>query len=485
MKKIGLFIVLAFIVRIFTLNFNLFWASEQGRDLLVVSDLVNQQKLTLIGPRTSIEGIFHGVLYYYSMVVPFFLGRGDPMIIMVFFLFWQCLGLVFLYLFINEAVNGKSALIASLLYATSYGIIVYSRWFSHPPLIIPFAILLFWSLYRMVKHHHIRDYLFTIGSWWAIFHLDLVTAIFFLPGILIFCFWQKITFTKLTLFFSLIVSLVFFLPYLLFDFRHDFLMFHNLQKFIFSTTPHANINIFDSLNHLVFRYTSEVVDILGPNLSIPVLVIYLLSFLWLLTKNNKNVFEILVLIWVLSLPTLGIFFNPSFGLKHYLVGLGPGFIVMVTFWLTHFQNRKIIIITSFTVAVILINNLFLIFNWLPVNRNVFYLFTHPQMVLGNEKAVLDYAYRDSRGQNFGWEAFTIPYFSPSGWQYMFNWYGKNKYGFIPRELKKGEKFYVIIEPAKDELFLNNWLKDSMDKRGKMIEEKYFDTIRVQKRDTVY
>ena len=155
----------------------------------------------------------------------------------------------------------------------------------------------------------------------------------------------------------------------------------------------------------------------------------------------------------------------------------------MTIFLDRLWQKKLKLLSDLMFLTIMFNNFYLL-SWVYTNRAVFYILPHPGMTLANEKKVIDDIYRDTQKNNFGWEAFTLPYFSPAGWQYLFSWYGKSKYNWVPKELKKGEKFYVIIESTGDKLFLQNWLKETMDKRGKLISETYLDTIRIQKRDTI-
>ncbi|MCL5676048.1 MAG: glycosyltransferase family 39 protein [Patescibacteria group bacterium] len=475
-------VAVAFILRFYTLPQNLFFAFEQGRDLEVVKSIAVNHKLTLIGPRTSIDGVFHGVFYYYLMVLPFIIARGNPIGLMAFFILWQSLGVCFLFFLLYKAVNKRTALIGSVLYATSYGLIVYSRWFSHPPQIIPFSLLYFLSLWKITKDR--KYYLLALFSWAAIFHLDLMIAIFFVPATLVFLFCQKPLKPSYKIVFgSAAILLLFFASYILFEIRHNFLMLKSLENFL--AAKHGLPQTSLALSHFWFRITAETTDLIAPDLFVPALALFFAAFLWLLIKKNKNAFEKLLLLWLISIPSVGIFFSPYFGLKHYLIGVGPAVLILTACFLNRLWQGKTKIAAVVILFFAVINNLYLIADWLPKNRNVFYLFPQPGMVLQSQQKVLDYIYRDQSGNNFGWEAFTLPYFSADGWKYLFEWYGLTKYNYVPGPLKKGEYFYVIIEPGADKLFLNNWLKDTMDKRGRLVSEKFIGTIRVQKRNTIH
>lgn len=316
----------------------------------------------------------------------------------------------------------------------------------------------------------------------AIFHLDLVVALFFLPGLVVFFLWQKVKKPSLMIVvFTVLVLSAFFSSYVLFDFRHDFLMFNSLKRFLFSSSEFSQINLPKVVQSIINRYRFEVQDILGPNLPNFTVWLFFFSVFFLLLKRKKTTGEKLLLIWVTALPTVGLFFSPLFGLKHYLVGLGPGILMVVVWALTRFDTGVRKILLNGVLLFLALNNLYLVKNWLPINRNIFYLLSHQGMILRNELKVIDYVYRSADQKNFSFEPFIIPYWSQAGWQYLFSWYGLERYGFLPKEMDKTDIFYIIIESGGDRLYLNSWLKEKIDTKGKIIEEKNFGGIRVQKR----
>ena len=58
-------ILFAFILRIYRIGELLNFHYDQGRDALIIWDLIKNGKLFLIGPVTGLEGIFLGPFYYY------------------------------------------------------------------------------------------------------------------------------------------------------------------------------------------------------------------------------------------------------------------------------------------------------------------------------------------------------------------------------------------------------------------------------------
>jgi len=68
------------------LNGDFYYLLDQSRDMLLAQSIVIDHKLTLIGARTGLGGLFHGALWIY-MITPFFmLAKGNPFLRLPLFL---------------------------------------------------------------------------------------------------------------------------------------------------------------------------------------------------------------------------------------------------------------------------------------------------------------------------------------------------------------------------------------------------------------
>ncbi|HKC04625.1 MAG TPA: hypothetical protein VKC54_02030, partial [Patescibacteria group bacterium] len=90
-------LLVAFIIRIFRINQILGFYYDQGRDGLVIWDLIHKGKFFLIGPTTGIAGIFRGPFYYYLIAPFYWLGRGNPVWPDVFLAFTSVSALALAY----------------------------------------------------------------------------------------------------------------------------------------------------------------------------------------------------------------------------------------------------------------------------------------------------------------------------------------------------------------------------------------------------
>ena len=261
---LGIFFLVAVCLRIAFLNNNLFFGPEQGRDLLVVKDIVLNHKLTLIGSKTDISGIYHGPIFYYLSIIPFVLSHGDPLFISFFFILINSTTVFPLY-FIGKKLRSKRVgFLAAALFVVSFDAIAYARWLSNPPLSIPFVAFAMYFLVDFLKGRK------KSLIWFSIFigllnqaeFLNILFYTFILLGIIIVFFdrFRKVS----PVFLLLNGGIILFLSigtFILFDLRHQFLITHSIlhllagQAGVHSSFIHA---IQKSVSVFLTAYTMTV-----------------------------------------------------------------------------------------------------------------------------------------------------------------------------------------------------------------------------------
>lgn len=141
-------ITLGVAVGIYALSQQVIFGFDQARDAFEAQNIMLGD-LKIQGPKTDIDGVFHGVLWYYALVFPYHLFQGDTQLVAaVFFILslatvFGCYKLTF-YLF----KNNELAIAASLLYLCSPLFLAFSRWLSNPLialLITPGLLIALWS----------------------------------------------------------------------------------------------------------------------------------------------------------------------------------------------------------------------------------------------------------------------------------------------------------------------------------------------------
>lgn len=459
-------LLLGFFLRTAYLPDNLFFGYEQGRDALVVKDLLGG-KLTLLGPKTDIEGLFHGPLFYYLIALPYLLGQGNPAVVSFFLIFLSSLGIPLIYFVGKSLFNSRVGMLSAIFYTFSYGAIIYSRWLANPVLTPVFVMILIFSFLKVKKDS--RFLISMAFSLAVIVHFEIVAAIFLLPVVLIYWKWEKIPSpsTK-NLFFCFLVFLLFLSSYFLFELRHQFLQTKAFLSFL-SNFSGAGFNI-SNLVKVVRLYFDEFIFFVTPGFAWGGLL--LLGAIFLRHK--------LLWLWLLTTP-LFMFIFSRFSLSHLFIVLGPAFIILISYLIDFFWQKKRCWLSVGIVVLILVTDLLAFFKSLPQNNGVFFQAGQRLFKYGEMLKVVDYLYQDTAGNQFSVHPFTIPYFSDHAWRYLFSWYGLKKYGYLPAEV--GSKtFYTIYQPDEGQpWFLADWLVKE-DKQGKMLKKTQFGVITIEKRE---
>lgn len=271
MKKINwekvllvLLIGVTLFLRLYQIDQRMTFLGDEGRDAIVVRRLLVEHHPPLLGPPTSIGNIYLGPLYYYMMATAMAIGWLNPAsaAMMVALIGTATVGLIY---YLTRGWFGKlAALAAAFLYSISPTVITYSHssWNPNPA---PFFGLL--AILGFYKSHLSRNYLWLILVGVA---LAFVVQMHYLSLILIPIFgllWAVELFgskTKSYFFLGTVISVAVFLllmsPLLIFDLRHNFLNYHNIEKFFTDRQTTVNLNFFNSLGRVLPIYKSALID---------------------------------------------------------------------------------------------------------------------------------------------------------------------------------------------------------------------------------
>ena len=478
---LSLFFISAFILRSYLIGSNLFFGPEQGRDMLSVKDIVVNHKLTLIGPTTAIEGVFHGPLYFYIAAIPFFISKGNPIFISLFFIFLNSLSVFFVYLLGKELFSKRLGLIASLIFTFSFGSIVMARWLSHPPLVIPLSLLFFLFLAKFIKGEN--KYLIPTAIMYGLVSQTEFSNFIIFAFIILFTvifFFKRFREQKIYVLF-ISVFLVIFSPifnFILFDLRHDFLITKSILK---SQThrPEFISYIFLTLSGSIIQFFKVFADLISPMDVLGAFFIFCLSFFALmkLREKYKNETKIL-LIWIFApfVAFIVLRYNP---LYHYFASSELAIIFLFVVFCDYlFSLRKEVF--YLTIGLFILMNLIFVIKLFPDNKNIFFQSTQPDLKFSDEVSVIKTAYKEANGKPFYFQAFTIPYWMQDGWQYLFWYYGTKDYGYIPAHTNKGLLFVIIQDDPSQPLYQHNWHKNTVLSWGTPLKRWRFGALTLEK-----
>jgi hypothetical protein len=177
-----------------------------------------------------------------------------------------------------------------------------------------------------------------------------------------------------------------------------------------------------------------------------------------------------------------------------MVGIGPAVSILIALFLAKWWEMKYQVVVAAILAVLIFGNLSMI---MRENKNGSTLFSiQKDMLLSKQLSAIDYTYQNN-DKSFSVNSLTSPLWINIVWTYLYKWYGAPKYGYVPTWHGHGQEgqidslgitpkdeknYYLVIEPLAG--IPPRYLDETVgqeDSYSKLIEEKNFGEIRVQKR----
>ena len=473
------------------ISHNFLFLLDQGRDMMAVKGILYDHHQTLIGPATSLRGVFQGPLWYYLLALSTAIFGKDPWggIVLMFAISISVLLVV--YFLMKKLFGEKVALISLFLFSVSPEAIAAATyaWNPHPMwlLIVAYIFSFYSVIYRSKK--------FNIILWPIIglmFHFQTALAVFILLATIIYTlvFQRKLILNRNFLI-GIALFVCTFIPQIIFDLRHNFLMSRSALNLFFGSEQGLfvggeNKGYLDLIKSHIFsfydNYSSAFIRESGIAKYVPYL--FIISVLWgiLQVKKRSKLFSqresdfILFISKLLSIVFLLSFIYP-FPIRYwFLTGFQSFYLIVLGLILSK------LLIDRLGRVIILIFFIILTLNSL---QKIDILYIHPKNDGGAEKikgklAAIDYVYKDSKESNFNLLVFT-PAVYTDAYDYLIWWYGGRKYNYIPRKEKEGT-FYLLIETDRSKPWsYNGWL-ETVIKTGNVVETKSLPTgLIIQKR----
>ena len=433
---------------------NFIFLMDQGRDMMAVKRIVYDVDPTLIGPSTSLQGVFQGPIWYYLLAIPTFIFFGDP---------W---GTVLLMLIISIGVLAVTFFWAKSLFGNSVAIFVLFllavspeavaaatyAWNPHPMWIL--IVLYIFSFYELVGLRRKRFHLVVWPIIALMFHFQTALGVFILAASLIFLtfFSRKIFLQKIFLYGVLIAS-IFFIPQILFDLRHNFLM----TKSVFNILLGQDVGLFvggedrdyitlikNNISLFYYNFTTAFVrdgylkDLPKVALIIIIACLVLQKKIALFSRNERDFISIAL--GLVSIVAVFSFLYP-FPLRYwFFTGFQAIYVVIFGLILSKIWQRTIGKIAF---------SIFAAFLLFYSGEKLYSLYIGVPDYGGTAKIKgkldsIDYIYKDAKGKNFGLLIFTPPVYTYA-YDYLVWWHGSRQYNYVPHQEKRGT-FYLLIEP---------------------------------------
>lgn len=446
---LSVILVLGFFLRIYRTSDLMGFYYDQGRDALVIWKLWYEGRPFLIGPVTGLAGIFLGPFYYYLIAPFYFIGGGNPVYPAVFLAFLTICGVFMLYYLGWKFQDRATGIIAAIIGSFSYYLILAGRWLSNPTPIMFTSMLFLWSLWMIIQKKE--------RYWWIIavfligisLQFESASAVFYLPVLALFALWQSEKLPNLKIIiYSGLIFMITLIPQILFNFRHENLIFNNFKRIIFEEKS--------------FRY--DFWEVLDVRLSYFWQVFYSKIFMErkdlalyftigsaasILSKfrSSKNILPVKLLLIFIVIPMVGyILFQGNFGniYDYYMTGYYFPLVLLFSMGLGIAWKKFLgkILVILFLISFLNIN--------LPASKNFLSAGVDGphHITLGNELQAVNWIYDDARGLDKFKVDVYVPPIIPHSYDYLFLWQGykrcgENLCGFVKEE--ETDIIYTLYE----------------------------------------
>lgn len=480
---------------------NFYFTPDQANDAVQVREILERDQKPLRGPETDISGLYAGPLWYYFIAIGYKLFDAHPF------------GALFIVIASNIAILATATLIISKRVSKLWGILIgiallVSWWFFdtaryafNPFLLVPLSFILIFLLVDFLSGKK-RNFLFAAIPIGLGFHVEMAGAMalfLFYFSIGIWTLLQKHITIPILLGGVGIVSL-FLIPHLVSELNTGLLQTYSLLREFkqpdgaFSNHSFGEITkyILEQITRSTF-YQNQWVGFI----TFVTIIFLVVKRLKHQEKLNNFVFKFSFLTAILTLVTL-LFFGSNNGWRDWqTVYLYPLIFVSVLLLLSQVKKEFALIL-----FVLIITSHLAVFTQ---RYNELFKKSEDQSILANELSAIDWVYQESGGRGF----YVYSYVPPAidyPYQYLFWWYGKGEYGYVPCDYSSypgapkpfyipGSMYYedpkrectnlrfLIIEPDKDTQTRERWL-EGVRKDTILLSETSVGKIKLEKREIV-
>lgn len=441
---LAVIVLSAFVIRVYRTPDLLRFYYDQGRDALVVFDMIHVPKPVLVGPTTGLAGILRGPFFYYLLLPAYLIGQGSPVVAAIWLQIINVVGLVFVYLCAKELFSRRAGLIAVFILGFSNELVSLSRWLSNPSPILTSVPFMLYGLIQIVKKKK-------ENIWWPVvalmlglnLQLEIASEFFFIIALFLFLLFNRQFWPKLkTLLISIGVFLATLFPQVAFDFRHDHIMYKAILSNFASPGEPSFVFIWEKILSRWHFFVDSFSLILIPQVYWPTIVAFILAIILYLTSKKFRLPQAKLLYYLIFIPLLILSFyqgNQGNFYSYYLIGLYPLAVILLAGILSKFFFFPLLFAFSWIFLILFTSaNFTLVDNFLALD------YYGPEHIsLGNQIQAIDWVYNQADGREFNID-FYVPPVIPYSYDYLFLWHGGKEYGYQPVE-ERNDLLYTLSE----------------------------------------
>lgn len=239
-------VVVAFFLRFKNISKLNFFTYDQARDDLIVKRILVDRKFTLLGPQSSIGGVYLPPAYYYTLTIPLWFFNLSPVGPNVYTAFVGVLTSLLIYFAADYFLGKPAGIFSAILLATSPVMVQMSRTAWNPntlPFFSLLSVFLAFVYWQTKKKKFLWLSSLSLGYTLSLHY----SAFCLLPGFILILILSGIAEKKVwPVLIPFLIIFLFFLPLFVFDIRHDFNLTGNLKS-IFLIAKNPSLNIFSFL----------------------------------------------------------------------------------------------------------------------------------------------------------------------------------------------------------------------------------------------
>jgi len=307
-------------LRLYKIDQYMIFLGDEGRDAMIVRNLIVHADPILIGPGTSVGGMYLGPLYYYFMAPFLLLWNFSPVGPAIGVALLGIATIYLVYLVGKKWFGNTAGLIASSLYAISPTVIIYSHSSWNPNIMPFFALLSIYAIWRVwKKKEHKQSLAGSAGNWLFVTAISFAfvlqshyLGILIAPVLIIYWILSKPKYHMRYTIYSVLIFSFLMSPLLIFDIRHNWMNSKALYKFLTVRQETVSIRpwtaipksypIFEQINASLLAAKQE------PAGKIITLVLAISTF-WLIVFRKKTIMHTaylpaqagyMLLLWLIS-----------------------------------------------------------------------------------------------------------------------------------------------------------------------------------------
>jgi 4-amino-4-deoxy-L-arabinose transferase-like glycosyltransferase len=327
--------------RLYRIRDYMTFLGDEGRDALVVRDIVRGVHFPLIGPGTSVGNMYLGPLYYYLVAPSLLMSNFSPVGLAVEVALIGILTVALMWWVGRQWFGTTAALAVSFLYAVSPVVITYSRSSWNPNIMPFFALLAMYGTWQ-IRQTAVWKWLPVVAVSLAFVLNSHYLGLLLLPTIFIYLVLSKnILHSKFYILNSIILFLFLMSPLVLFDMRHNWVNFNALKTFFTDRQGTVNIKAYKAIPNLWPIWSDFVSNLMTAGNLLLGRVVAALLILFIIVKILKKQLNeelLFTVIWLLvGITGLGLYKQHIY--VHYYGFLFPAVFLLMGFMLKTFNTR--------------------------------------------------------------------------------------------------------------------------------------------------